>query len=532
MSSSKQQRTAPITSASRLSPPSARLTTRPSTPEGVPLWFHGLLARSVAEDLLLKNPQSAEGLFLVRQSSNRGGHFVISVCTGQTVNHYLVETLESMFYVRRDRCEERGRDIQARDLCSLVHCYRASPLDESGLILKDGLLRTIPVTVTAPLTAMTRSKINHNYIPLHMDNREYIALEDFTAGDDLQALSFRKGEVLTVLQKESRNWWFAYNAQQDLGYIPASLVSNLKEWKQKCQNSGAFCNLGCSDSDGVFVSNREKTDERREMERRCLLDVNSNVLGICCGCSVSVPASPTRCNSSPSLQENSCHSSSSREVVCVSADYIALCLRHREHQKLCEMQRVFDARLSQQLSPPGRNALPNSSRQSPPDCRRDLKPRPLQRSHTEPANIHSAPPSPHRRTELGQAPSHSKMSKENVPCLLVSAVSVSELSSSAMPDRNNCNNKQHGFPRSLSKEGSELKLLTCFEEGETKVISSNCSAQTDGKLEPGDTHAANGEISKRPDSREIEKICDKPYDPVATYLRLAECTTGPQSAIR
>ena len=60
---------------------------------------------------------------------------MISVSTGSHVNHYLIETVESMFYVRRDRSAERGRDIQARDLCSLIHCYRQAPLDESGMVL-------------------------------------------------------------------------------------------------------------------------------------------------------------------------------------------------------------------------------------------------------------------------------------------------------------------------------------------------------------------------------------------------------------
>lgn len=42
----------------------------------IPLWFHGLLCRGVAEDLLTKSPtKPKEGLFLVRQSSNRGGGY-------------------------------------------------------------------------------------------------------------------------------------------------------------------------------------------------------------------------------------------------------------------------------------------------------------------------------------------------------------------------------------------------------------------------------------------------------------------------
>lgn len=66
---------------------------------------------------------------LIHSSS---GCFVISVCTGYHVNHYLIETLESMFYVKRESGGERGRDIQACDLVNLVECYKRLPLDISG----------------------------------------------------------------------------------------------------------------------------------------------------------------------------------------------------------------------------------------------------------------------------------------------------------------------------------------------------------------------------------------------------------------
>ncbi|PIK52900.1 hypothetical protein BSL78_10194 [Apostichopus japonicus] len=46
----------------------------------IPLWFHGLLCRGVAEDLLTKSPtKPKEGLFLVRQSSNRGGFVELGI---------------------------------------------------------------------------------------------------------------------------------------------------------------------------------------------------------------------------------------------------------------------------------------------------------------------------------------------------------------------------------------------------------------------------------------------------------------------
>ncbi|XP_072020575.1 uncharacterized protein [Amphiura filiformis] len=360
----------------------------PSHQDKTPLWFHGLLVRNVAEDLLLKGPQAKEGLFLVRQSSNRGGCFVISVSTGKHVNHYLIETVESMFYVRRDRSAERGRDIQARDLCSLIHCYRQAPLDESGLTLQEPLLRKTPVKATAPLTAVTKSKVNHNYIPLHIDDREYIAMEDFVAKDDLQAVSFHKGDILTVLQKESKNWWYAYNNRQELGYIPAALVCNLKDWHK---HSGAFWNPVCPDFDDVFVESREDELSQQQSswnERRvnnqsdsCKdftdgdRDLNSNLTN-----SITCNAKELGRKADSSLDELS------QDTIYVPTEYIASYLRHKEHMRLQLMQRILDERVHNR-KPRQRHVSQvdedddeeeeeeQTHYEFPPDCRRDLKPK-------------------------------------------------------------------------------------------------------------------------------------------------------------
>lgn len=251
----------------------------------IPRWFHGLLDRRVAEDLLLKSPaKPKEGLFLVRQSSNRGGCFVISVCTGYQVNHYLIETLESMFYVKRESGGERGRDIQACDLVNLVECYKRLPLDISGLTLHQPLHRMTPLAFTTSLSPTPSSKDNHNYIPLYVDHRYYIGKEDFCA-IDLETTSFNEGEPVTILLKENKKWWFGYNSKGDLGYVPSGLLSPSYDVEPR---DGPFSIQGEEEEEErVEISEFAKTDDD-EMDgttqsdpnigSKMSLDMNSNVV--------------------------------------------------------------------------------------------------------------------------------------------------------------------------------------------------------------------------------------------------------------
>ena len=52
-------------------------------------WYHGLLTRSEAENILKMNG-FGEGLFLIRESSSAAGDFVLSVVHDNDVIHYQV----------------------------------------------------------------------------------------------------------------------------------------------------------------------------------------------------------------------------------------------------------------------------------------------------------------------------------------------------------------------------------------------------------------------------------------------------------
>ncbi|XP_070535959.1 uncharacterized protein [Ptychodera flava] len=338
------------------------------TSSEAPLWFHGLLVREAAEALLLKCPNSKAGLYLVRQSNNRGGRFVISVCTSEHVNHYLIETLESMFYVKRDSSQDRGQDIQARDLSHLLQCYTQNPLDSSGLKLVTPLMRTTPVKTSVSLTAKSESKKNHNYIPLYADEREVIAIQDFET-DDLQMLPFMKGEVLTLLHKESNRWWYAYNDNRQMGFIPAAYVRKLSESEK---GKMGYANPLYSDNDENSASRKEPFHKQGQdypesfQEFKFKDDLSS--------------AQSDLDLTVEELQLEFYREKFAKDDIYVSSEYITSFLRATEHIKLAKMQKSYDKRIANQKA-----ALKNPlfKRQSafdrfgltPPSVRRDLKPR-------------------------------------------------------------------------------------------------------------------------------------------------------------
>ncbi|XP_077993326.1 uncharacterized protein LOC144447277 isoform X2 [Glandiceps talaboti] len=344
----------------------------PSKHQEAPLWFHGLLAREAAEDLLLKSPNSKAGLYLVRQSNNRGGRFVISVCTSQHVNHYLIETLESMFYVKKDSSQDRGQDIQARDLSHLLNCYIQNPLDSSGLKLVEPLMRTTPVKTSVSLTAKSESKKNHNYIPLYADEREVIAIQDFDT-DDLQMLPFLKGHVLTLLHKESNRWWYAYNDKRQMGFIPAAFVRKLSDSEKG--------KMGYSNP--LYTDNDEHTTAKLDPFRKHSLDsrtTSSKAYGDFNTVSADLDLSVEE------LQLEFYREKFAKDDIYVSSDYITSFLRATEHIKLAKMQKSHEKRLGNQQAAllSSSSSFSRCNRQSlafdrlgltPPKIRRDLKPR-------------------------------------------------------------------------------------------------------------------------------------------------------------
>ncbi len=222
-------------------------------------------------------------------------------------------------------------------------------------------------------------------------------MEDFVAKDDLQAVSFHKGDILTVLQKESKNWWYAYNSRQELGYIPAALVCNVKDWHK---HSGAFWNPVCPDFDDVFVESREdellqqqqslneRTSNQSENSKDFVdgeRDLNSNLTNSINSMEVD--------RKSDLLREDF-----GQDAIYVPTEYIASYLRRKEHMRLQLMQRILDERVHNKQVPRRQRHLSQvddnfeeeeeqTHYEFPPDCRRDLKPKHYQNASSISADL-------------------------------------------------------------------------------------------------------------------------------------------------
>lgn len=55
---------------------------------------------------------------------------------------------------------------------------------------------------------------------------KYITLYTFE-GKDPEDLPFRKGEILTILQKDEAQWWTARNSKGDKGQVPVTYLQKV-----------------------------------------------------------------------------------------------------------------------------------------------------------------------------------------------------------------------------------------------------------------------------------------------------------------
>lgn len=354
-----------------------------------------------------------------------------------------------MFYVRRDRSEDRGRDIQACDLRNLIQCYKTTPLDESGLLLREPLLRTTPVTITTSLLPLPQPRDNHNYIPLHVEHKEYVAVQDYAAPDPVM-LSFCEGELLTVLQKDNKNWWFGHNDRRELGYIPAALLRSLSE-SQPTEKS-AFLNAG-------YVGNEEaaKSDSSSsagiDTSSLPLTDCNSNFV---CQNENKAAAnmSMQRIHTVPcGLTLRNC----GNEDIYVSSEYITSCLENRDRWLSPELPRLGVLR-----------------------C---ISPRQLQRHLSEPTAWIDFSVKPERLIDVEPQ----------------DLMHFSDMSPDASPTHRLSGRPSRHRP---ARQNSSPARGSNLSSAESSPVRSKKNSMSD-------------------------YMNTRDYDPIETYLRLSECTTGP-----
>lgn len=146
-------------------------------------WYHGSIAATTAEDILMErlpdgSMKYSDGAFLVRASRSKPGDLVISVLNDPSVAHIIVKSKATGFHV------EDERPFSA--ISDLVAYYRDAPLmEESGNILH---LRT-PVhtsrmtmaTIAARVAELERTTNNAYGKTGFWEEFQYLQLSDRTA---------------------------------------------------------------------------------------------------------------------------------------------------------------------------------------------------------------------------------------------------------------------------------------------------------------------------------------------------------------
>ncbi|XP_044056275.1 hematopoietic SH2 domain-containing protein homolog isoform X3 [Siniperca chuatsi] len=84
----------------------------------VPEWFHGIISRKTAEELLMSKPP---GYFLIRVSESRIG-YTLSYCAGNRCRHFMIDVLEDGHYTIV------GENRRHRFLQDLVDFHRRNPI--------------------------------------------------------------------------------------------------------------------------------------------------------------------------------------------------------------------------------------------------------------------------------------------------------------------------------------------------------------------------------------------------------------------
>ncbi|XP_050730512.1 adapter molecule Crk-like isoform X2 [Eriocheir sinensis] len=155
-------------------------------------WYFGQMSRQDATDLLMGERDS--GVFLVRDSTSIIGDYVLCVREDTRVSHYIINKIQ-----QSDQMRYKIGDQMFPDLASLLNFYKMHYLDSTPLI------RPVPKRY-----------------------EKVIAKYDFD-GNDPDDLPFRKGEILTVINKDEEQWWTARNSMNQMGSIPVPYVQKYEE---------------------------------------------------------------------------------------------------------------------------------------------------------------------------------------------------------------------------------------------------------------------------------------------------------------
>jgi len=160
-----------------------------------PIWFWASQERKDVEVSLQGQP---DGSYLIRSTANPN-EFVLSVSETQRVSHYVIK--------RTGKAQYSLSDQTFPNLPELINFYRLHLLEETVL--------TMPLPPKAAL---------HSGVQVTHFIETVKAKYNFNARD-AEDLSFRKMDLLNVIEKHETEWWKAQHQRTlELGVIPAPYV--------------------------------------------------------------------------------------------------------------------------------------------------------------------------------------------------------------------------------------------------------------------------------------------------------------------
>lgn len=177
-------------------------------------WYHGRLSRTECEGVL--NKKERPGLFLVRASNTIVGDYVLSVREVSKVSHYIIN------FNKNSRVYKIG-DQTFDDLPSIVEFYKKHFLDSTTLVepaLRPGYDQPTGDKPQPPAQENAKVRAKYNFV-----------------GSDAEDLSFKKGDILTILKKEEDDWWLARHSNGQEGLIPKPYVEEVPNMQLNVRKS-------------------------------------------------------------------------------------------------------------------------------------------------------------------------------------------------------------------------------------------------------------------------------------------------------
>lgn len=153
-------------------------------------WYSGRISRQLAEEILMK--RNHPGAFLVRESESSPGEFSVSVNYGDQVQHFKVlREVPGKYHLWEEKFDS---------LNELVAFYRTTTIAKKRQVF----LRDEESVVKPPRACYAQAQF------------------DFSTQDPSQ-LSFRRGDIIEVLERLDPCWWRGRLCGR-VGFFPRSYV--------------------------------------------------------------------------------------------------------------------------------------------------------------------------------------------------------------------------------------------------------------------------------------------------------------------